>query len=814
MNRLNLLTQLLRRQSLLISFLIPAVAICQFDSIVVEAVFVHQGDIPELDGMKTYRVFAQFNSPDTLVTIYGNHDVPFAIHSSTGFYQHPLGTNFGFDQSELAMDFFPSLQFDSWVTINAEVQQSGFSVIDPNLDFQAFAEGGALVFSTGSSLGSYPFWTIPSSEPEIGATSSENRVLIAQLTADSTAIIHGMVNFEYSNLQRSEGSTFNSQNTPETYIGCLDSTATNFNPDALLQLNSHCYYECELEISVNEVNHTCPGMSAGQIQVSVSGAQYSSSLTLTNESGDAMQGSSNQFSLLSPGIYTAKATDEANCMTEIEIIVHEFDQDPISVQVGLFQAISCPDGNDGSIYALGTGGSGFFEFCRLSSIDAPTTHLTQFNISLGDTCIFSDLSSDCYYITMKDDSTCYGYSDSLCIQNLPPTILEYETWPPSCTNGDDGGAIITALDPNGTLLSGMAFEIANSTFTQNPQELQLIPGIHEIYLTDSLGCSLNDLFAIDNPPEYVDCDGLCESDLNHNGICDSYELATVASGASYCGPNTTWDGELGKCVPDLNCPTDLDFDNTTGAADLLLLLSNFGQDCIAEPEWNCGDSLNFFGHDYTTVQIGEQCWFAENLRTDRYSNTDLIPGNLDGIPWNYTSHGAQTIYGLYGNVIVGNTNSSQNLEEYGRLYNYHATLDSRNICPNGWRVPTDNDWMLLELEIGLTYSEAVAFGNRGETSSVLKVNPNNQPDWNGEDSIGFSAVPGGARLTGYAWNLFVNFYHYMGEANFFWVPNGIYPMTRSLHTDEIGISRDLLGNTQMGYSVRCVKNQELSNLSD
>ena len=89
------------------------------------------------------------------------------------------------------------------------------------------------------------------------------------------------------------------------------------------------------------------------------------------------------------------------------------------------------------------------------------------------------------------------------------------------------------------------------------------------------------------------------------------------------------------------------------AGDVLNLLSTFGT-CPPIPEWPdeptdttwaCGDIVTYFGFDYPTVQIGNQCWFTENLRNTQYANGDDIPGGLDGVAWDTTQEGAWSIYG-------------------------------------------------------------------------------------------------------------------------------------------------------------------------
>jgi len=72
---------------------------------------------------------------------------------------------------------------------------------------------------------------------------------------------------------------------------------------------------------------------------------------------------------------------------------------------------------------------------------------------------------------------------------------------------------------------------------------------------------------------------------------------------------------------------------------------------------------------------------VENLITTKYRNGDLIPNIIDG---------------TFGNQIAGAycnyNNDTNNATTYGRLYNWDAVNDNRNIAPTGWHVPTDSEW--------------------------------------------------------------------------------------------------------------------------
>ena len=121
------------------------------------------------------------------------------------------------------------------------------------------------------------------------------------------------------------------------------------------------------------------------------------------------------------------------------------------------------------------------------------------------------------------------------------------------------------------------------------------------------------------------------------------------------------------------------------------------------------------GYVYETVKIGKQEWFAENLKTSVYRNGDTIPADLSRSQWMSTNGGASAIY--EGEV----------------LYNWYAVNDVRCLCPSGWHVPTDREWLVMTDILG---GESVA-GNKMKTTFGWE----NQG--NGTNSSGFSGLPAG-----------------------------------------------------------------------
>ena len=81
-------------------------------------------------------------------------------------------------------------------------------------------------------------------------------------------------------------------------------------------------------------------------------------------------------------------------------------------------------------------------------------------------------------------------------------------------------------------------------------------------------------------------------------------------------------------------------DGSVGSSDLLGLLTEFGADCFTETEFSCGNPISYQGYDYVTVLIGDQCWFAENLRSEAYRNGEALLGELSGVAWQSTVEGS------------------------------------------------------------------------------------------------------------------------------------------------------------------------------
>jgi len=134
------------------------------------------------------------------------------------------------------------------------------------------------------------------------------------------------------------------------------------------------------------------------------------------------------------------------------------------------------------------------------------------------------------------------------------------------------------------------------------------------------------------------------------------------------------------------------------------------------------------GNKYATVMIGTQEWMADNLRSSRFCNGDPIAHVTDSTLWVGTTSDAWTYYG----------NDAMADSAYGKLYNWFSVNDPRNICPCGWRIPTDAEWMVLIDHLG---GESVA-GGKMKSSGIQYWQ---MPNADATNASGFSGLPGGLR---------------------------------------------------------------------
>ncbi len=94
---------------------------------------------------------------------------------------------------------------------------------------------------------------------------------------------------------------------------------------------------------------------------------------------------------------------------------------------------------------------------------------------------------------------------------------------------------------------------------------------------------------------------------------------------------------------------------------------------------------DYDGNEYKTVKAGNQVWMAENLKVTHYRNGQPVPNVKENKQWDALSTGA------YCDPV----NRPERSEIQGKLYNWYAIADERNLCPAGWHVPSETEWQAL-----------------------------------------------------------------------------------------------------------------------
>ncbi len=237
---------------------------------------------------------------------------------------------------------------------------------------------------------------------------------------------------------------------------------------------------------------------------------------------------------------------------------------------------------------------------------------------------------------------------------------------------------------------------------------------------------------------------------------------------------------------------------------MLLLLASCSEDKSTTPNGNSDDEAfrDFDGNAYKTVQIGDQVWMAENLKVTHYRNGDKI--KLSKLTYSF-GHAAMLGGALYGYY----DDDPKNSDIYGLLYNWHVINDSRGLAPEGWHIPTDDEWKIMEMYLGMSQSEANGEEGRGtDEGGKLKTIGNEydgtglwgHPNIGATNSSGFSALPGGA------WEVSGQYNGLEIEGNW-WTStqnDSGKPLHRRLNYIDQLIWRESFSKAN-AFSVRCVK---------
>ena len=191
---------------------------------------------------------------------------------------------------------------------------------------------------------------------------------------------------------------------------------------------------------------------------------------------------------------------------------------------------------------------------------------------------------------------------------------------------------------------------------------------------------------------------------------------------------------------------------------------------------------------FNSVIIGNQDWQAKNLDVDRFRNGDEIPQVRSAAEWEQAGKEGLPAWCYF-------ENDDENGKIYGKLYNWYAVNDSRGLAPEGWHIPTDEEWTILTDYLG---GEEVAGGKMKITGTTYWESPNEEAT----NESGFSVLPGGCRGSDGS-------FYYIRDLAFLWNATEIdhpynFAWGRSLFFKYGNVLRNN-DDKSFGASVRCLR---------
>lgn len=208
---------------------------------------------------------------------------------------------------------------------------------------------------------------------------------------------------------------------------------------------------------------------------------------------------------------------------------------------------------------------------------------------------------------------------------------------------------------------------------------------------------------------------------------------------------------------------------------------------------SCSNDENSNDSSSETIKIGNQIWQSKNLDVETYRDGTPIPQVTDQDEWSNLTTGAWCYY----------NNDPANREKYGKLYNWYAVAGihdndpntpNKVLAPEGWHVPSDNEWLTLSLFLG---GESVSGGKIKSTGTSLWESPNT----GATNESKFNGLPGGYRASDF---------YYLRKSSHWWSSTSLFnnfemyawSVSANFESDDF-IMWEF--DKSQGYSVRCIK---------
>lgn len=202
--------------------------------------------------------------------------------------------------------------------------------------------------------------------------------------------------------------------------------------------------------------------------------------------------------------------------------------------------------------------------------------------------------------------------------------------------------------------------------------------------------------------------------------------------------------------------------------------------------WTCGDPItdDRDGQLYSTVEIGTQCWMAEDMNIG-----NMVLGNAgqfnNGVLEKYCYGNDPAYCAIYGGLYLWN-----------EAMQYVTTPGTQGICPDGWHIPADADWNVMVNYLGGPNVAGAAMKEAGLSHWI-------SPNAGATNASGYTGLPGGLWTGGSFINL--GMLNYVWSSNEFWDPFYAYDIRLVWNNT----TAYLLNDTKLyGFSVRCLMDNE------
>jgi uncharacterized protein (TIGR02145 family) len=206
--------------------------------------------------------------------------------------------------------------------------------------------------------------------------------------------------------------------------------------------------------------------------------------------------------------------------------------------------------------------------------------------------------------------------------------------------------------------------------------------------------------------------------------------------------------------------------------------------CVGLSSCSTNSVNDIDGNKYKTITINKQVWMAEDLKTTRYNDSSVIPLVSDYEAWSKLNSGGFCWY----------NNDSTNKKVYGALYNWYAVATNK-LCPKGWHVPSDDEWMSLQ-----TFSGGAQFA--GGKLKEKGISNWKSPNTGATNSFGFTALPAGFRS-------FKGSFSFIGKSAYWWTSTEDFKTNANFYSIRYKYSNlyQYIADKPNGFCVRCLLNK-------